>query len=242
MHKFFVGGDAISGNRIVFSGNDAHHISFSLRMKPGERIIAVTEDGKNCLCTLESFGDGAVTAVIDDVTQSDSEPPVRIRLFQALPKGDKLETVIQKAVECGAAEIVPFESSCCIAKIRDPEKKLIRLNRIACEAAKQCGRGIVPRVMPPLSFREAVTAAAEDDLAIFCYENERAKKLGEVLKSDSSDTISVIVGPEGGFSPDEVRFAEENGLTVTGLGTRILRCETAPVFVLSCISFVRELC
>ena len=242
MHKFFAGNDAISGNRIVLSGDDAHHISFSLRMKPGEHITVALPDGHDCFCTLESFSDGNVTAVIDSVNESASEPPARIRLFQAIPKGDKLEVIIQKAVECGAAEIIPFESSFCVAKVKDPEKKLIRWNRIAYEAAKQCGRSIIPRVLPPLSFRDAMKSASEDGLAVFCYENERSKKLGEVLKGDNSDTISVVVGSEGGFSPDEARFAEECGLTVTGLGSRILRCETAPVFVLSCIALVRELC
>lgn len=242
MHKFFVGNNAIFDGKIILSGDDARHISFSLRMKPGERIAVANGDGQDYLCTVETFGNGTVTAAIDSVSRSDSEPPVRIRLFQALPKGDKLETVIQKAVECGASEIIPFESSYCIAKIKEPEKKLIRLNRIAYEAAKQCGRSIIPRVLQPLSFKEAVKSASEDELAIFCYENECARRLGDVLKNDRSDSISVMVGSEGGFSSDEVRFAEEYGLTVTGLGKRILRCETAPVFVLSCISFARELC
>lgn len=242
MHKFFADRDAISGNRIVLSGDDARHISFSLRMKVGEHITVALPDGNDCFCTLESFAGGNVTAVIDSVSRSESEPPARIRLFQALPKGDKLEVIIQKAVECGAAEIIPFESSFCVAKVKDPEKKLIRWNRIAYEAAKQCGRSIIPKVLPPVSFRDAVKSASEDGLAIFCYENERAKKLGEVLTCSDPDTISVVVGSEGGFSPEEARFAGECGLTVTGLGTRILRCETAPVFVLSCISFARELC
>lgn len=242
MHKFFADNDAISGDRIVLSGDDAHHISFSLRMKPGEHITVALPDGNDCVCALETFSDGKVTAVVESVKKSDSEPPARIRLFQALPKGDKFELIIQKAVECGAAEIIPFESCFCVAKIKDPEKKLTRWNRIAYEAAKQCGRSIVPRVLPPVSFREAVKSASADGLAIFCYENERARRLGEVLSGDRSDTVSVMVGSEGGFSPEEAAFAEECGLTVTGLGTRILRCETAPVFVLSCISLVRELC
>ena len=105
MHKFFADRDAISGNRIVLSGDDARHISFSLRMKVGEHITVALPDGNDCFCTLESFAGGNVTAVIDSVSRSESEPPARIRLFQALPKGDKLEVIIQKAVECGAAEV-----------------------------------------------------------------------------------------------------------------------------------------
>ena len=241
MHKFFADRDAISGNRIVLSGDDARHISFSLRMKVGEHITVALPDGSDCFCTLESFAGGNVTAVIDSVSRSESEPPARIRLFQALPKGDKLEVIIQKAVECGVYSVTPFESRFCIAKVGDTAKKLERWNRIALEAAKQCGRSVVPKVLPPVSYERAIKEASEDALSLFCYENERSRMLGSVLKQDASDCISIVVGAEGGFSQEEISFAESNGLTVVGLGPRILRCETASGFVLACISLCREL-
>ncbi len=241
MHKFFVSEEAVTDGIITLSGDDAHHISFSLRMKTGDKIKASTPDGIEHLCSLTDFSGETVTAKIENSERSSSESPCVITLFQALPKGDKLETVIQKAVECGASLIVPFQSRFCISKPKDCEKKLDRWNRIALEAAKQCGRGIVPKVMLPLSYSDAVSMAAGSELSVFCYENERSRLLGDVLREGDPKSISVMVGPEGGFSSDEVSFAEEKGLTVTGLGKRILRCETAPIFVLSAISLIKEL-
>lgn len=243
MHRFFVSFDAVSDGTVRIEGNDAKHISFSLRMKKGEKVCVCTPDSAEYSCEIFEFGDGCVLARIEDVcSKSPAEPPCKIHLFQALPKGNKLETVIQKAVECGVYSITPFESRFCIAKIKDDFKKLDRWQRISLEAAKQCGRGIVPAVNAPLSYEDAIKKASESALAIFCYENEKHKKLGAVLKGSSANEISVVVGSEGGFSSDEVLFAEKNGMTLTGLGPRILRCETASSFVLAGIALVKELC
>ncbi len=241
MHKFFVSPESILNGTVLITGADARHISFSLRMRKGEEIAVSSSDGRSYRCVITGFSDGAVSAAVEEELAATAESPCRIRLFQALPKGNKLEVIIQKAVECGVSAVIPFESRFCVAKAVDAERKRERWNRVALEAAKQCGRSVVPQVCLPVSFSEAVTEAARDGTALFCYENERRKKLGAVLSRDRSDSISVIVGSEGGFAPEEVRLAEERGLTAVGLGPRILRCETASVFVLACLSLVKEL-
>ncbi len=242
MHKFFVSFDAVSGETVRIEGNDANHISFSLRMKKGEKVRVCTPDSSEYSCVISEFGNGYVIANVESISKSSAESPCKIHLFQALPKGNKLETVIQKAVECGVSSITPFESRFCVVKSKDGLNKLDRWNRIALEASKQCGRGIVPAVNAPVSYKEAIAKASESKLAIFCYEKESGQKLGTVLKNNLSKDISVVVGAEGGFSEDEVLFAENNGLTVTGLGPRILRCETASSFVLAGIALLKELC
>lgn len=241
MHKFFVSADSIIDGKVLIEGNDARHISFSLRMKRGDKLCLATDDLKDCFCTIVDFIDGKVLVKVDSVKEACAESPCRISLFQAIPKGDKFETIIQKAVECGVYSVTPFQSAYCISKINDSEKKLERWNRIALEAAKQCGRSIVPKVFPPISYKEAIKEASGSELSLFCYENEHTNKLGNVLNDSNAKTISVVVGSEGGFSQQEAEFATENGLLPISLGPRILRCETASAFVLACISLVKEL-
>ncbi len=241
MQRFFVNEDALVSGSVYIKGDDAFHISRSLRMKRGEQVSVCLSDGKLLLCELSDFSDGIVRADVLEITESRSEPPCRIRIYQALPKADKLETVIQKSVECGAYSITPFISERCIAKAGDNfEKKLERYNRIALEAAKQCGRGIVPRVEPILTYGEAVKKASCADLPLFCYEAEGTKPLGTLLSKDVEE-ISVVIGSEGGFSDKEAAYASQNGLLLTGLGPRILRTETASTFVLSCLALYYEL-
>ena len=241
MQRFFVDSNAYHGNAVTISGKDAYHISRSLRMKKGEEISVCLPDGTVLCCSLLSFSDTEVTAEVISVEKCRSESPVKIRVYIALPKGDKLETVVQKAVECGAHSITPFMSERCIAKAGDGfDKKLDRLNRIAYEAAKQCGRGIVPAVTPILSYEKMLSEALEADIPLFCYEADGTLPLGQLLKKDAIE-ISVIVGSEGGFSEKEAMHAKDKGFLLTGLGPRILRCETAPTFVLSCLSLYYEL-
>jgi 16S rRNA (uracil1498-N3)-methyltransferase len=164
----------------------------------------------------------------------------------AYPKSDKLEIIIQKAVELGASRIVPFESSRCIKKPKAEKanEKTARLCRIAAEAAKQCGRGIIPAVAEPISFADMIAEAAKADLAIFCYEKEGERMLGatlEALRANPPKTVAIVVGPEGGFSPEEAERAEKAGLSLLGLGKRILRTESAAAFVLACLSSEFEL-
>ena len=241
MQRFFVDSSAYSGNTVTISGKDAYHISRSLRMKKGEEISVCLPDGTLLHCKILSFSDDEVNAEVVSVGKCLSESPVKIRVYIALPKGDKFDTVVQKAVECGAYSVTPFMSERCIAKAGDGfERKLERLNRIAYEAAKQCGRGIVPTVTPILTYEQMLDEAVKADLPLFCYEADGTFPLGRLLRKDVSE-ISVIVGSEGGFSEKEAALAKDKGLLLTGLGPRILRCETAPTFVLSCLSLYYEL-
>ncbi len=241
MQRFFVDSSAYSGTKVTISGKDAYHISRSLRMKKGEMISVCLSDGSVLNCELASFSDDEVTAEVVSKEICRSESPLKIRVYIALPKGDKFDTVVQKAVECGAYSVTPFMSERCIAKAGDGfEKKLERLNRIAYEAAKQCGRGIVPAVNSILSYEKMLDEALKADLPLFCYEADGTLPLGQHLKKDAKE-ISVIVGSEGGFSEKEAMLAKEKGLLLTGLGPRILRCETAPTFVLSCLALYYEL-
>lgn len=241
MQRFFLSKHAFDNNKIVITGDDAFHISRSLRMRVGDEISVSISDGRIFDCVLTSFTADTVVAEVVSVSTCETESPCKIHIYQALPKSDKLETVIQKSVECGAYSITPFVSSRCIAKESGSfEKKLERYNRISLEAAKQCGRGIVPEVRPILSFDKMLADASKSELPLFCYEAEGTKPINALLKPDVRE-ISVIVGSEGGFSQEEAELAKDKGFLLCGLGKRILRCETAPLFVLSCLSFYYEL-
>lgn len=244
MPRFFVPQDAVSDGTVTVTGNDALHIARALRMAVGEEITVCTPDGTGHTCRLSRIRDEEVTAEILSSAPGETEPPLKIRLFMAYPKGDKLETIVQKAVELGAASVTPFDSERCIRRPR-PEKiaaETLRLNRIAHEAAKQCGRSVLPSVTSPLSFREMLAAAGESDFTLFCYEGEGTEPLTSLLgKIGTPGSLSVVVGSEGGFSPEEAAHCREAGFLMCGLGRRILRCETAPLVALSGILFCYEL-
>jgi 16S rRNA (uracil1498-N3)-methyltransferase len=212
-------------------------------MAVGEEITVCTDAGKELFCRLSRIRDDEVTAEILSERESASEMPLSVTLYMAYPKGDKLETVVQKAVELGAARIVPFLSERCIRRPK-PEKlqaERERLSRIAGEAAKQCGRGLLPEVLLPLSFDEMLRAATADSVALFCYEGEGTRPISRLLEGQRFSRLSVIVGSEGGFSDGEAEAARAAGCKMTGLGPRILRCETAPLYALSAISVLLEL-
>ena len=251
MPRFFVQSEQIRGDRITLFGDDARHIAYSLRMAVGETVVICDARSNEYTCTLTEFGDGYVCAAIDSVKENQTEPPFEAHLFQGLPKGDKLDTIIQKAVECGAREITPFESSRCVVHMK-PEaeaRKTERRGRIALEAAKQCGRGCLPVVHETVTFDRVLEQASAFDLVLFCYEGEGTRSLktvlGEVLgdfrQGSQTPRIAVIIGSEGGFSIDEAGRAEESGCCMVGLGPRILRTETAGSFVLGCLVYEAEL-
>lgn len=247
MPRFFVTSEQINDGAITLVGADAHHVARSLRMAVGDEITVLDGAGREYTCAIASFDeDAAVKATILSVGQQESEPPLFITLYQALPKGDKLDTVIQKAVECGVSRIVPFESERCIvrAKPEAEEKKQLRRQRIADEAAKQCGRGILPEVASTCSFAAMIEAARHNDAVLFCFEGEGTTPIGQLLYSLDLGTtrrVGLVVGSEGGFALKEAETAKSAGFYMTGLGKRILRTETAPLFALSCISLVSEL-
>jgi 16S rRNA (uracil1498-N3)-methyltransferase len=212
-------------------------------MAVGDSLTVSDGEGTDYLCTLTKIRDEECECKIDSLRPSDAEPKIKISLFMAFPKGDKLETVVQKAVELGACEITPFESSRCIKrpKAEKVDKQTARLTRIAHEAAKQSGRAKLPTVKAPLGYREMLSEAKKSSLALFCYEDEDATSIKAALRAGEYSSISVIIGSEGGFSPDEARLAKEAGCVSVTLGPRILRCETAPDYALSAISYETEL-
>ena len=248
MPRFFVTREAIEilPDKALahIQGEDSFHIARALRMAVGDSLIVCDSDGFEYDGILEKIRDDLSLVRLENKRQAKGEPPIFITLYMAYPKGDKLETVIQKAVELGCSRIVPFSSSRCIKRPKADkiEEKTKRLSKIATEAAKQCGRGRLPIVTQPMEYGEMLAAASRDDLALFCYEGEGTRSIREILTSrERPATLSVIVGSEGGFSPEEATKASESGLLMTGLGDRILRCETAPDYALSSISYQFEL-
>lgn len=246
MPRFFVRSTQIEGQTVCIVGEDAHHISRSLRMAVGDEITVCDMQKNEYQCKLAAFFSDRVEATILQKRHTDTEPPISITLFQALPKGDKLDLVIQKSVECGVARIVPFESERCIVRIKPDAQahKTERRNRIAAEAAKQCGRGCVPTVADAVTFSDMLCQAKQADLVLFCYEGDGTEPIGRILADTALRdlrSIALVVGGEGGFSLSEAERARAEGFCMTGLGKRILRTETAPIFALAAISCTIEL-
>ena len=244
MPRFFVNKNNIEENRIHIDGTDAHQIARSLRMAEGDEAIVCDGEGTEYRCTLTRIRDEECECEIIEALSSGAESPISITLCMAYPKGDKLEVVIQKAVELGCDIIIPFESSRCIKrpKAEKAEKQTARLQRIAEEAAKQCGRAKIPTVSSPISFKQMLTEAKKSELSLLCYENEEGKSIKDALKANEHiKSVSVIVGAEGGFSPEEAEEAVNAGCISVTLGNRILRCETAPLFALTSICYELEL-
>lgn len=248
MPRFFVSKENINEEERIISilGEDAFHIARSLRMAVGDSLTVCDGEGRDYDCTLTKIRDNRVDCDIDEAKLCPAEPPYKATVYQALVKGERLDVAIQKSVEFGASAIVPFESSRCIVRMKGEKEgsKSQRRRRIAAEAAKQCGRGIVPEVTEPMSFADMLSEAAKCDLAIFCYEKEGERMLGatlESLRTEPPKSVAIVVGPEGGFSPEEAERAEKAGLSLLGLGKRILRTESAAAFVLACLSSEFEL-
>ncbi len=236
MPRFFT--NEIDENNIVIIGNDAHHIGYSLRMKPGEPVTVCCA-GVDYNCVISSITGDSVYLDLVDKQPCAAEPDIEVTLFQAVPKLDKLEYIIQKSVELGVTRIVPVLTRRCISRPdgKDFAKKLPRLEKIAVEAAKQSGRGIVPEVMPVVPYKKALEMMRELDRTVFLYEEEGGRSFGEV---DFSGTrrIGIVVGSEGGFDAEEAQAAAEAGAVQVWLGKRILRCETAPITALSILMFL----
>ena len=236
MPRFFVTPEDIEENSIKIVGDDARHIARSLRMAVGDGITVADGEGGIFSCRLTHIRDELCECEI--ISKKEPEDTPRVTLFMGYPKGDKLELVIQKAVELGASRIVPFESSRCIRrpKAEREEKQTERLRKIAAEAAKQCGVDRLPELSRPIPFDKMLEEACASELSLFCYENEDRLFIGDALPAEPPRSISVIVGPEGGFSEEEANRAICAGCASVSLGGRILRCETAPLFAISVIS------
>ena len=246
MPRFFVTSQQIENGVVTLTGDDARHISRALRMAAGEHITVCDMAHTECDCELVAVLPDRVQARVLSSKESATEPPVHITLYQALPKGDKLDSVIQKAVECGVSRIVPFESERCVVRAKPEAEahKTERRARIALEAAKQCGRGALPEVLPTVPFDRMLQRAAEADVVLFCYEGDGTLPIGKLLRTqklEKGSKLAIVIGSEGGFSLSEAQKAAQNGFLMTGLGARILRTETASGFVLACICCMLEL-
>lgn len=236
--RFFLPPGSIHGGFLTLDGENAAHAKV-LRLKAGDRVLVCEGVGTDYHCTISDISAQQVCLVIDRAEPSAAEPPLRCSIYMAYAKADKLEHVIQKATELGAYEIVAFPSSRCVMRLSeaDAQKKLPRWQKIAASAAAQSGRGRIPQVLTLPSFSAAVQRAGQSELALFPYENERALSLRRAIGDAPPQTVSIMTGPEGGFSDDEVRLAQQAQLRICTLGPRILRCETAPLCALSAVLF-----
>lgn len=240
MPRFFTQDITEMGGCIT--GEDAKHIAKVLRMKVGDELTVCDTKGRDYDCMIEEIGAGEVRLKVLSVAPSQSEPDVRVHLYQAMPKADKMETIIQKAVELGAASITPVMTRRCVSRpdAKSMDKKLVRYNRIALEAAKQCGRGVVPPVLPLLELPQALEQMQRTGCPILFYENATAPAKQVIAKARESGKeleIAVLIGAEGGFDEDEVALAMERGCHILSLGKRILRCETAPLAALTILMY-----
>ena len=238
MTRFFVTPEEFQPDFMVLTGENAKHAKV-LRLKNGEEVLVCDGQGRECLCAVSDVSEGQISLVVQRQQESESESAVRVSVYMAFPKGDKLEHVIQKATELGAVEIVAFPSARCVSRPDDKslKKKLERWQRIAASAAEQSGRGVIPEVIVLGSYAEALKRAAQADKAILFYENEQAVTLRMSLNEGDYKTVSLLTGPEGGLEETEVEKARQAGLDICTLGKRILRCETAPLCALSAVMY-----
>lgn len=215
-------------------GDDAKHIAKSLRMRVGEALTVCDTKGNDYNCTISAVLDGRIELNIDSICKTNSEPSVEVTLFQCLTKGDKMDLIVRQAVEMGVTFVVPTISQNCVSRPDEKQlsKKQERWQRIADEAAGQSGRGILPKVKDAITLTEAAKELSSFDKCYFFY--ELGGKAVEQIEKDVKK-IAVIIGPEGGFSLAEVEMLRNAGATVTTLGPRILRAETAPVAAVSLI-------
>ena len=237
MPRFFMAGTNIMGGMAIMTGRDAEHVRV-LRLRPGEDMIICDGKGTDYKCRLVKADREQVEAEVIEVVPCPAEPTVQVTVLCGLPKGDRTDYIIQKCVEAGASEIMFFQSDRCVAKPDKPEKKLERWQRIAEEAAKQSGRGIIPQVSWAGAYADALNVANQKELALFMYETGEREALNAVLEANSDvKTAAIVTGPEGGFAPFEADLARIVGLHICSMGERILRCETAPVVAVSALMY-----
>lgn len=240
MRSFFTEPENVSAEEIILT-EDLSHMKKVLRMEPGDEALVFDGTGTEYRVKILGLSSGGARCAILEKSFSDAEPELNVRLFQGIPKSDKMEQIIQKCTELGIFEVIPVRMDRCVAKLEGGSDKLKRWNKISREAAKQSGRGIAPEVKEPISFKEALGELSKADLAIMPYEilgHEGKKGLREILNENkSAKRLGIIIGPEGGFSDAEAELAREQGIKLVGLGKRILRTETAGSALLSVIMY-----
>ena len=240
MTRFFISPEELQSKQILLTGENANHAKV-LRLKAGEEVLVCDGCGNECVCVVVQIGAKDVELEVRQRMESQSEAAVRVSVYIAFPKADKLEHVIQKATELGAYEIIAFPSSRCVSRPDEKSlgKKLERWQKIAASAAEQSGRGRIPHVLTLPSYAAALERAAQADKAILFYENEQSTTLRMALEEGEAKTFSLLTGPEGGLDVKEVEQAEKAGLRICTLGKRILRCETAPLCALSAVMYAK---
>ncbi len=244
MYRFFVDEGQIFQDEIIITGPDVNHIKNVLRMRPGEKVLVSDGQDREYTCVLAHLENDEVRAKIEDVNGPARELPIKVTLFQALPKGDKMETVVQKMVELGVYEIAPVSTKRCIVKLdeKKAEAKTKRWNAIAESAAKQSKRGIIPKVLSPVTFQNALKKAREMDIILIPYEEAKSidhtRKVLSRIKPGMS--IGIFIGPEGGFTLEEVQQAIAVGAYDITLGKRILRTETAGMALMAVLMLQSE--
>ncbi|MBP1754461.1 MAG: hypothetical protein H6Q59_859 [Firmicutes bacterium] len=245
MHRFYVKQNQITDQIVRIIGPDVNHIKNVLRMKQGEELVICDGQGKDCYCIISRVTESEIIADIQTTQDTGTELRTRITLFQGLPKQDKMELIIQKAVELGVHEIIPVMTKRTIVKLDDKkkeEKKLERWQAIAEGAAKQSGRGIIPTIKPVQTYAGALDYAKSLDRSVIPYENAKGMDYTRELINSltSCNTIGVFIGPEGGFEDTEIDQAERVGIQPITLGRRILRTETAGLAVLAMMVLVLD--
>lgn len=243
MYQFFIENENVSDGFVTIEGSDVNHMKNVLRMKPGERIRVSTRDGRGYFCEVTELTDIYVRADILKQDEEGTELPCKIYLFQGLPKSDKMELIIQKAVELGVYEVIPVAMKNCVMKLdeKKAKSKITRWQAIAESAAKQSKRSLIPKIHMPVTYKEAAAMAAEMDVRLVPYENERGmaatKEAVEQIKKGQS--IAVFIGPEGGFAPEEIALVQDQ-MNLISLGKRILRTETAGLAALAILGYHLE--
>ena len=244
MYRFFVEKEQIGEKTIHITGSDVNHIRNVLRMKPGDEILISDGETKEYHCEITALDAEYVEALIMFVKEEGLELPSKVYLFQGLPKSDKMEWIIQKAVELGVREVIPVATKRCVVKLDEKKaaSKTARWQGIAEAAAKQSKRGIVPTVSNVMGFREAIQKASDMDVRLIPYElaegMERTREIFEALQPGQD--VAIFIGPEGGFEESEIQYARENGVEPITLGKRILRTETAGMTVLAWLGYILE--
>ncbi len=248
MQRYFIQNNQLTEFSFTISGEDVKHISKVMRMSAGDQLICINEEGLVAQCQIETISSNEVNGKVVRVLEENTELPVKVTVAQGLPKGDKLELIVQKGTELGAYSFLPFQATRSIVKWDEKkgEKKIERLGKIAKEAAEQSYRHIIPEIHNHMSFQRLIKESDNYDIKIVAFEEQA--KLGEVKnlakafqQSQPGDSILVVIGPEGGLTNEEVTSLEQAGFIPCSFGPRILRTETAPLYFLGAVSYHFEM-
>ncbi|MBF7096863.1 16S rRNA (uracil(1498)-N(3))-methyltransferase [Alkalibacter mobilis] len=244
MHRFFIDESFIDleSGRITITGEDHMHISKSLRMRVGEKVVICDGKSNDYICEIDEINKKETLLSIVDSIRNDAEMDVRVTLYQGLSKGHKMDTTIQKCVELGVDKITPVITERTVSLPSDKDKKIQRWNKISMEAAKQSGRGMIPEVTEILSFQKMIEKIKNDDLKLVAYENERSVTLKDLMEENKRPgSIGIIIGPEGGFTSEEIAKLQQCEGKPISLGKRILRTETAAMALMAMLVYRYEL-